>query len=123
MQTELHTHLEGDKPVSCDGCAWTGVAEQLRPIDRLAERIHPGEVVPAGECPKCGALAHLQGLARPELLEVLENMAYHIQNMLDAYTEAQNPAADIQGILFDDALSNDMERVNAALVMLRGGVG
>ena len=61
MQTELHTHgLDGETPVACDDCDWSGVAKQVQPIESLAERIFPGEIVPVGECPECGCLAHLQ---------------------------------------------------------------
>ena len=54
----------GDKPaVACENCEWTGDESEMTKrfpcIDDLHKRVHPGEVVPAGECPKCGALAHL----------------------------------------------------------------
>lgn len=49
--------------VECQNCDWTGtVAElgcQLEEVPDLFERIDIGEIVPAGECPRCGALAHL----------------------------------------------------------------
>lgn len=43
----------------CQNCRWTGNTFQLNPIHRYADRVHPGEIAPAGECPECGALAHL----------------------------------------------------------------
>ena len=45
--------------VSCQCCDWTGRLDDLGEIKRLHERVAPGEVMPAGECPECGALAHL----------------------------------------------------------------
>jgi len=49
----------------CDNCQWTGIESQLGKtlfqIHRLAERLDPGSVVPAGECPKCGSFAYLMG--------------------------------------------------------------
>lgn len=47
----------------CQDCAWTGpqqgLANPFAWIDGLAERVSPNEIVPAGECPECGAVAHL----------------------------------------------------------------
>lgn len=45
--------------VECADCDWTGTEEDCHPIQYLAQRVQRGEVVPAGECPKCGALCHL----------------------------------------------------------------
>lgn len=46
----------------CGNCGWTGSEEQLgcvlADVPHLAERLDPGQTVPSGECPKCGALAY-----------------------------------------------------------------
>lgn len=42
----------------CQCCDWKGGEEELGTIKHFWERVEPGEVVPAGECPACGALAH-----------------------------------------------------------------
>jgi hypothetical protein len=45
-----------------EDCGWSSddiFAVRLRDVDDLAERIDPGELVPAGECPKCGWLVYL----------------------------------------------------------------
>lgn len=47
---------------SCDNCDWQG-AESMLSADTastpdLAARLDAGGVVPAGECPVCGALAY-----------------------------------------------------------------
>lgn len=65
-----------DSPARCTGCDYTGkVADfktyqcqnclkiwhesQLKTeIPDLQERVAPGETMPAGECPECGALCH-----------------------------------------------------------------
>lgn len=47
------------RAVACDDCAWQGTDSQLKPIQHLEERIDAGGVVPAGQCPECGALAYL----------------------------------------------------------------
>jgi len=46
----------------CDDCAYICEAAELTvsfpDIPNLLERVSPGEPVPYGECPKCGALMH-----------------------------------------------------------------
>lgn len=47
-------------PVSCAAaCGWHGTIADLAPIATASERISAGEIVPPGECPECGSLAHL----------------------------------------------------------------
>lgn len=41
---------------ACQNCDWVGNDEDTLPIDDLEMRVSPGEIVPVGECPKCGAL-------------------------------------------------------------------
>lgn len=49
--------------VRCDDCGteWkeNDIKVLLPDIPHLFERIEPGEEVPFGECPDCGALVHL----------------------------------------------------------------
>jgi hypothetical protein len=48
---------------ACDDCDWTGPESEIKcpgDVPRLSERLDPGGTVPAGECPKCGALAYLE---------------------------------------------------------------
>ena len=49
----------------CDDCQWQGpmvqLGKQLDETPDLNQRLSPGSVVPAGECPKCGAFAYLTG--------------------------------------------------------------
>ena len=44
----------------CGNCGWQGGENALNPIKHFGQRVAPGEPCPAGECPDCGALAHLQ---------------------------------------------------------------
>lgn len=46
-------------PVSCDNCDWTGYERDTTYINDYNERVDPGGVAPAGQCPKCGCLAYL----------------------------------------------------------------
>ena len=47
--------------VACTDCDWEGNVDQVRPyeIDAFFDRVEPGEIMPAGECPKCGFLVYL----------------------------------------------------------------
>lgn len=59
--TTLYLAMPDDpRPVSCANCDWKGIASQTESIDHAQERMEPGEIVPAGECPVCGALAYLE---------------------------------------------------------------
>ncbi len=44
---------------ACQDCDWRGSEELLDPIEDIFLRVSPGEPMPAGQCPDCGALAHL----------------------------------------------------------------
>lgn len=57
-----------DKPVeevACGNCDYVGKADNHNQteISSFHERVDAGEIVPYGECPKCGALLHAK---RPE---------------------------------------------------------
>ena len=58
-QPLLHHGLPPHYTVSCQNCEWTGKPPELNEIEDFASRVYPGEPCPAGECPKCGALCHL----------------------------------------------------------------
>ncbi len=51
---------EQDRPVACANCEWTGVEAECAemPVNSILERVSPGEIMPVGECPECGAVAH-----------------------------------------------------------------
>lgn len=52
---------------NCQNCGTMTLEKDLRPIRDLEQRIAPGEIVPAGECPECGCLASL--FVEPQWLE------------------------------------------------------
>lgn len=43
----------------CDNCGQCWRDDALDEIDRLVERVSPGEPMPAGQCPDCTSLCHL----------------------------------------------------------------
>ena len=45
-----------DTIYQCEECEWKGSMQQLASIANLEERILPGELHAAGQCPECGAL-------------------------------------------------------------------
>ena len=49
------------RPVTCQDCGWKGTVAHCEPIAPryLPERVAAGDVMPAGECPECGASAML----------------------------------------------------------------
>lgn len=42
----------------CQNCDWEGDDGDCREIQNLSERVEPGEIMPSGECPECGALCY-----------------------------------------------------------------
>jgi hypothetical protein len=42
----------------CQNCRWAGLVAETKPIKDYSQRVAPGEEMPCGECPECGALAH-----------------------------------------------------------------
>jgi len=46
---------------NCQNCSWAGAEEKMKNVGNIPdifERVKPGEPMPAGECPECGALCH-----------------------------------------------------------------
>lgn len=60
----LHHHDE-NAPCRCFDCGHECRAGDLAMIHDIQERIAPGEIVPAGECPQCGALSYLDLYPEP----------------------------------------------------------
>ena len=55
-----HT-IPDDAPCRCDNCGAAWRFEQLTVIQDFGQRVEPGNICPAGECPDgdCGALCYL----------------------------------------------------------------
>lgn len=47
----------------CQNCDYRGLRSHLKPIKHLAQRVDAGEPMPAGECPHCHALCHIEAEA------------------------------------------------------------
>ena len=54
-----------DKAIhKCENCGECWLEEELNEVEDLALRVAPGEPMPSGECPDCGAVCH--AIARAE---------------------------------------------------------
>lgn len=102
IQSQMAVIVPALKHCQCDNCGWSGSMDDLRAqLDEVEcglERLDPGSVVPAGECPKCGAFAYIddgkQRLldASLEILCSLQSCAEMLEELLR--TAASNDQAD-----------------------------
>ena len=46
--------------MACQNCEWTGGENECDELRDVWSRVEPGDVMPAGGCPKCGAAAMLK---------------------------------------------------------------
>lgn len=53
------TPSNGETRCHCQNCDWHGPIDEAEPVRDFWSRVAPGEVMPAGDCPECGALVHL----------------------------------------------------------------
>jgi len=54
----MHDPLDVKVDCKCDDCGMRVPPDDLKPIHDLFDRLSAGGVVPAGECPNCGALCY-----------------------------------------------------------------
>ena len=84
--------------VVCGNCNWKGTQDQTDIIRDAQERLAPGYEVPAGECPKCGALAYLTRAERRRMPGLQPQAPKVVKSLLHA---AEWAVADMKGV--DDA--------------------
>ena len=53
--------LEDSVEYECGNCSQCMFLDDLDPIEDIFLRVAPGELMPGGECPDCGALCHQVG--------------------------------------------------------------
>lgn len=68
----------------CRSCEWKGLEYSLNLLDNAHERVVPGELMPAGQCPDCGALVSVADDDVPDY--TLE----HCERILKARRATQN---------------------------------
>ena len=63
-RTHLAT-LDDYRPCECSNCDWRGLARDTNGIEGFSQRVAPGQIMPIGECVKCGSLARLRPQSGP----------------------------------------------------------
>lgn len=86
--TQYVVDICDNRDVECNNCEWYGVVAECHNISDVQERVDPGETFPAGECPLCGALAHL---VEKKIMLVLD------PSCLDYWGDSKYPVAVING--------------------------
>ena len=76
---------------TCNNCSANWQTHELRPIEDVLERTAPGEMVPSGECPDCGALCHLVQTPKRIVVNIHGGL---VQNV---YSDA----ADVEVVIVD----------------------
>ena len=75
----------------CQNCGEAWHIDHVKEAQDLAQRVSPGEIVPAGECPSCGALCQLwkpSGRAKAKPDSTNAHRATRAQFALDHYKKA-----------------------------------
>jgi hypothetical protein len=57
--TTMYIDVDPAARCQCANCDWQGPGSDLNMVTHLEARVVAGDTMPAGECPACGALAHL----------------------------------------------------------------
>lgn len=115
----------------CDNCGKKHRGDKLKPMADIDERLEAGSVVPAGECPSCGALCYVcdgprpRGSARPfTAKEIQKQIISYFRHSAEHWAKAvpRDPVSLSQGRQFTVA-----ERCNGVafdiLVLLDGRIG
>jgi hypothetical protein len=82
---------QGDAPVSCSSCEWTGKASETRDIHECS--LTPGDRSPVGRCPDCDALVYIDRAetpvdhtnSMPEIMANLKAMGLTFNQCVEAF--------------------------------------
>ncbi len=100
---------------SCQNCSNTYSEGELRPIKDITARVMPGEIMPAGECPNCGALCHA---AIAEMENPVFNALLLAYGALCARTDPnKRPRQPIDWKTLDDAIARASGGKNYPTIM------
>lgn len=103
----------------CQDCGKAWTYDQLGDIHDLEARLEPGDPMPAGECPECGALCHdplhpLNNMVPIDCIESLMTKLLDHRVSLTPFMEwaaAYNVNLDLQGADLRKAILNGVERL------------
>ena len=94
----------------CQDCGKIFADDQLETITHgIWERVAPGEPMPSGECPECGALCQPYEADTPQLLEVLKTLTA----IADKYSVTPDNAPNYKAL--HDQFCEDIELAQAAI--------
>lgn len=81
----------------CQNCG-PQEADSLNRIHDIRNRLHPGDIVPSGECPKCGSLAYDESLnADADRMLRADDMYTALQTIINDCNEVLN-GGDMSGM-------------------------
>ncbi len=117
---------DADLVYSCkhegNDCTWSGTIEEMDLITDYNERVQPGELAPAGQCPACGCMFGVDDLDVPSytldvVAEIMRQRRYTV--MVPAGGTASNTGYAINGELSvtveDLLLTEDRSQLNKLL--------
>lgn len=97
----------------CQNCDWTGPESAAEPVHDIWSRVAPGEPMPAGDCPVCGALVQPVDGADPD--EQARTITAYVldpatQIMRPVKLDARDPGRDVNrhlGCIFTERVPVD----------------
>lgn len=79
-------------PCTCDDCGHVCPISDVEDITDVQERLEPGCIVPAGACPKCGALSYIT--PEPTITTREAALVVALNELIGAATWAYDDASD-----------------------------
>lgn len=100
MPASIEANGHANRKAACQDCDWEGKASECKEIADYEDRVGAGEDVPCGECPECGALAHIIepvsiGDAREGLARSLESYVSE-DDAAEFFHMHQTPGSDFE---------------------------
>lgn len=89
-ELSLNYQLDDATPCDCDNCGHKCTAGDLGAIADAQERLYPGETIPAGECPECGACAYV--IEAPKITTREAALVVALNELIGAATGAYEDA-------------------------------